>query len=151
MNRGLKIGLLVFFAALCGAALLATWQVRETARPPQAKELFSVVNRQLSEFRAANFVSAYRHSASVVQQKFSLGQFEEMVRRDYASMTRAGHVEFGEVHVVGRAALVQVFLIAPDGAIRGFLYSFTAEADGWKIDGVQPLGIPERRLPGLHV
>ena len=47
-----------------------------------------MVNRQLSEFRAANFVSAYRHSALVVQRKFSLGQFEEMVRRDYPSMTR---------------------------------------------------------------
>ena len=40
MSRGLKIGLLLFFAALCGAALLATWQVRERGRPPQAKELF---------------------------------------------------------------------------------------------------------------
>ena len=60
-------------------------------------------------------------------------------------------MEFGEVHVIGRSALVQVFLIAPDGAIRGFLYSFTAEADGWKIDGVQSLSRPERRLPGLHV
>lgn len=151
MSRGLKIGLLLFFAALCGAALLATWQVRERGRPPQAKELFSVVNRQLSEFRAANFVSAYRHSALVVQRKFSLGQFEEMVRRDYPSMTQQANVEFGEVHVIGRSALVQVFLVAPDGAIRGFLYSFTAEADGWKIDGVQSLSLPERRLPGLHV
>ncbi len=151
MSRRLKIGLLLFFVALCGAALLATWQMRDRGNPPQSQELFSVVNRQLSEFRAANFVSAYRHSATVVRQKFSPGQFEEMVRRDYASMTQAGNVEFGEVHVVGKTALVQVFLIAPDGAVRGFLYSFTAEADGWKIDGVQPLGIPERQLPGLHV
>ncbi len=152
MNRGLKIGLLLFFFALCGAALLATWQVRRHVTPPQARELFSVVNRQLSEFRAADFVSAYRHSAAGVQEKFSLGQFEEMVRRDYTAMTQAGNVEFGAVHVVGSSALVQVFLIGPDGSVRGFLYSFIAEPDGWKINGVEPLGsLPARGLPGVHV
>ena len=61
-------------------------------------------------------------------------------------------MEFGAVRVAGAAALVQVFLTAPDGLVRGFLYSFTAEPDGWKIDGVQPFGPqPVRRLPGLHV
>lgn len=151
MSRKLKIGLLLFFFALCGAALLATYQVRKRT-PPPAQELFSVVNRQLSEFRAADFVSAYRHSAAGVQQKFSLVQFEEMVRRDYASMTQGGNVEFGAVRVLGSSAVMQVFLTAPDGLVRGFLYSFTSEADGWKIDGVQPLGpVLPRHLPGLHV
>jgi hypothetical protein len=36
--------------------------------------------------------------------------------------------------------------------MRGFLYSFTAEADGWRINGVQPLGPqPVRRPPGLYI
>ena len=52
----------------------------------------------------------------------------------------------------GANALVQVFMTAPDGVVRGFLYSFTAEGDGWKIDGVQPLGPqPLRHLHGLHI
>lgn len=151
MNRRLKISLLLFFFALCGAALLATHRVREETAPPPAKELFLVVNEQLSAFRTADFPSAYRHSAAVVQQKFSLAQFELMVRRDFASMTETGPVEFGEVRVVGAAALAQVFLTGPDGAVHGYLYSFTAERDGWKIDGVQSLGPrPARRLPGLR-
>lgn len=67
-------------------------------------------------------------------------------------MTQAQRVEFGAVRVAGGSALVQVFLIARDGAVRGFLYSLTAEPDGWKIDGVRPLGAqPERRIPGLQV
>ena len=87
-----------------------------------------------------------------VQEKFSRSQFELMIRRDFSPMTEAEHVEFGAVRVDGAAAAVQVFLTAPDGAMRGFLYSFTAEADGWKIDGVQPLGPqPLRRLPGLRI
>lgn len=151
MTRTLKFGLLLFFFALCAAALLVSYGARKRT-PPAARELFSVVNRQLSEFRAADFVSAYRHSATGVRQKFSLVQFEEMVRRDYASMTQAGNVEFGAVRVLGSSAVVEVFLTAPDGLVRGFLYSFSAEADGWKIDGVQALGpAPQRRPPGLPV
>lgn len=152
MNRLFKIALLLFFFALCGAAILATHFARERTPPPAAKELFSVVNRQLCALREANFDSAYRHAAAGVQEKFSRSQFELMIRRDFSSMTEAEHVEFGAVRVGGAAALVQVFLTAPDGAMRGFLYSFTVEADGWKIDGVQPLGPqPLRRLPGLRL
>jgi hypothetical protein len=152
MNRLVKISLLGFFFALCGASILATHFARERTPPPATRDLFSLVNHQLSDLRAADFDSAYRHAATGVQQKFSRSQFELMIRRDFSPMTEAEHVEFGAVRVAGAAALVQVFLTAPDGMVRGFLYSFTAEPDGWKIDGVQPLGPqPVRRLPGLRL
>ena len=152
MHRWLKISLLLFFLVLCGAALLATQQVRRAARPPRADELFTVVNRQLSAFRAADFASAYQHSAIVVQQRFSLSQFELMVRRDYTAMTEAREVEFGAVHAAGPNASMQVFLTTPDGTVRSYVYSFSRETDGWKINGVESLGPqPLSRLPGLHV
>lgn len=152
MNRLVKISLLLFFFALCGAAIMATHFAQERTPPPAAKDLYSIVDRQLSAFRAADFDSAYRHAAAGVQQKFSRSQFELMIRRDFSPMTEAEHVEFGVVRVAGGAALVQVFLTTPDGVVRGFLYSFTAEADGWKIDGARPLGTqPARRLPGLRI
>ena len=152
MNRLAKVALLLFFFALCGAAVVATHFAREHTPVPAARELYSVVNGQLSALHADDFDSAYRHAAAGVQQKFSRSQFEVMIRRDFSSMTDAEHVEFGEVRVAGATAIVQVFLTAPDGTVRGFLYSFTAESDGWKIDGVQPLGTqPVRRLPGLHI
>ena len=152
MNRLVKFSLLVFFFALCGAAIVATHLARERTPTPAAKELYSIVNRQLFALRTEDFDSAYRHAASGVQQKFSRAQFELMIRRDFSSMTEAQRVEFGTVQVAGAAALVQVFLTTPDGAMRGFLYSFTAEGDGWKIDGVQPLGPqPLRHLRGLHI
>jgi Domain of unknown function (DUF4864) len=152
MNRLAKISLLVFFFALCGAAIVATHLTRERTPAPAAKELYSIVNRQLFALRSDDFDSAYRHAASGVQQKFSRAQFELMIRRDFWSMTEAQRVEFGTIQVAGPAALVQVFLTTPDGTMRGFLYSFTAEGDSWKIDGVQPLG-PQtlRRLRGLQI
>jgi hypothetical protein len=145
-----KISLLSFFFALCGGAIVATHFAQERTPPPATRELYSLVNRQLSAFRAADFDSAYRQAASGVQQKFSRSQFELMIRRDFTPMTEAEHVEFGAVRVAGATALVQVFLTTPDAAVRGFLYSFSAEPDGWKIAGAQPLGVqPARRLPKL--
>jgi hypothetical protein len=148
MNRSLKIFCLVFFFGLCGVAIYGTHLTRQATPPPAAHELFAVVNRQLSAFRAADYPLAYRSAASVVQQQFSVPQFELMVRRDYSPMTEAQRVEFGAIQVAGPSALVQVFLTTRDGSIRGYLYSFTAEPDGWKINGVQPLGpTSPRRLP----
>ena len=64
MNRLVKTSLLLFFFALCGAAIVATYRARERTPPPAEKELYSLVNRQLSAFRAADFDSAYRHAAT---------------------------------------------------------------------------------------
>lgn len=152
MPRPLKISFLLFFLALCGAAILGTHLARQRTPPPVASQLYSVINRQLSAFRAADYDDAYRHVAAGLQEQFSRAQFELMIRRDFSLMTRAQRVEFGAVHIAGPAALVQVLLTDRDGAVRGFLYSFALEPDGWKIDGVQPLGAePVGRLPGLHI
>ena len=152
MNRLLKALLLLLFFATCGTAVLTTHLARERTPAPPAKQLYSIVRQQLSAFQADDFDSAYRQAAAEVQQKFSRAQFERMIRRDFASMREAEHVEFGAMQVAGGNALVQVFLRAHDGSVREFLYSFTAEATGWKIDGVEPSGPqPARHLPGLHI
>ena len=152
MNRFAKIVFLLFFFALCGTAIVITHLRQQRIPPPAAKELYSIVNRQLSALRADDFDSAYRNAASGVQEKFSREQFERMIRSNFSSMTEIQRVEFGAVYVAGGSALVQVFLTAPDGAMIGYLYSFTAEQGGWKINGVQPLGShPVRRVPGLHI
>ena len=152
MSRLAKTALLLFFFALCGGAIVATYRAQQRTPPPAARELYSIVNRQLASFRTADFDGAYRQAAAGVQQKFSRAQFELMIRRDFLPMTQTQQVEFGVLEVAGASAMVQVYLTAPDGVVRGFLYSFTAENGGWKIDGVQPLGTqPARRLPGLRL
>ena len=152
MSRRWKVFSLLFFVALCAAAVLVSEAVRRRTAPPAGQELLAVVNRQLSAFRESDFRSAYQHSAAVVQQKFSLMEFEQMVRRDFNSMTQTVKVELGAVRVDGATAFAQVFLIAPDGVRHGYLYSFTAEPDGWKIDGVESLGVtPAIRSPGIQV
>ncbi len=153
MTRTIKISLLLFFLSLCISAIFVTHYVRLQVLPPAPHELFSVVEKQLAAFRAADYSSAYRHAASEVQQKFTMPQFEAMIRRDYGEMTNAERIEFGLVKVNGSAAVVHVFFCGADGSVRSFLYSLIAEGGSWKINGVQPTqSAPAgHRSAGLHI
>ena len=153
MPRFAKASLLLFLFSLCGLAFLVTHQVRERTRTPAPHELFTVVNEQLAAFRADDFPGAYRYATTGVQQKFTLPQFEQMVRTNYAEMATARRVEFGSVRVQGGTALVQVFFFAADGSARSFLYSLISEGTRWKISGVEELAHYERsqHLGGTHI
>jgi hypothetical protein len=137
MPRLIKASLLLFFFSLCGIAFVVTYQLRERRAAPLPHELFSVVNDQLAAMRAADFSSAYGKATSGVQQKFTLPQFEAMVRRNYADMTAAQRVEFGAIEVHGSNAYLQVFFFDAEGSARAFVYNLVAEGDDWKIGGVE--------------
>lgn len=153
MTRTVKASLLFFFLSLCGAAILVTDHVRRQFPPSAPHELFLVVENQLTAFRGADYPSAYRQAASGVQRKFTVSQFEEMIRRDFSEMTNAQRVEFGFAKITGSAALVQVFFVDENGSTRSFLYSLTAEGVAWKINGVQPMrsAPPGHRAAGLRL
>ncbi|HSH39752.1 MAG TPA: DUF4864 domain-containing protein [Chthoniobacterales bacterium] len=148
MTPLVKASLLTFFFSLCGAALIISHHMRENAPAPVPHALFAVVNDQLTAFRAADYASAYSYAANGMQQKFTLPQFERMVRRNYAHMAEARRVEFGSVRVDGLTATVQVFFFKCDGSMRTFIYSLTAERDVWKISGVDEVeSSPHSRKP----
>ena len=152
MSRFAKATLLLFFFSLCAAAFFITANVRKRVPPPTPHELFVVVNDQLAAFRADDFSSAYRQASTSVQQKFTLPQFEAMVRRNYVEMARARRVEFGTVQMEGGTALLEVFFFASDGGARVFVYSIISEGGGWKIGGVEELSRshPARLWTGTH-
>jgi hypothetical protein len=152
MPRTIKASLLFFFLSLCGVAIFVNDHVRRQLPAPAPNELFAVVEKQLAAFRTADYSSAYRHAASGVQQKFTMPQFEAMVRRDYSDMTNAQRVEFGLAKVNGRSAVVQVFFIGESGSMRMFFYSMIAEGDSWKFSGVQPMrSAPRHSAAGLQI
>ncbi|MGI8820754.1 MAG: DUF4864 domain-containing protein [Chthoniobacterales bacterium] len=153
MTSPVKASLLLFFFSLCGAAFIVTSPERRHPPPPRPGELFNVVNEQLAAFRVADFRDAYRRASSGVQQKFTLPQFEAMVRHTYADMATAQRVEFGLASVEGNTAWVQVFFFAGDGRGRSFIYSLIAEEDGWKIGGVEESTRLQarQRLAGMQI
>lgn len=152
MRQILKSCLLLFLFSLCAAAVIVTPHFAGQTPAPAPRELYSVVSNQLTAFRAADFSRAYRNASTRVQQKFSLPQFEQMIRRNYGEMMKeTQRVEFGLVQAQGESAILQVFFFADNGDTRAFLYSFVAENGVWKIEGVEQTTIPRSRQVGLHV
>jgi hypothetical protein len=150
MNRLIKAAFLSILLALCLGAAITSWLKQKQLPAPTEHDLYSIMNGQLADLRAADFASAYQYAASGMQQKFSRTQFEVMIRRDFITMTEAARVEFGAVRITASSALAQVFLTTPDGLTRVYVYSFAPEKGGWKITGVRPLNLqPLTQLPGL--
>lgn len=148
MNRFAKAALLFFFFALCALAFVLSARLRENdARLAQPRELFAIVNNQVAAFRADDFRSAYRQASSGVQQKFTLPQFEAMIRKDYGALAAAHRIEFGNARMEGGTALLEVFFFDDDGSARLFLYNLLAEGAGWKIGGVEEISLPRRERP----
>ena len=150
MTRTIKASLLFFLFTLCATAIVVTHQMRLQVPAPAPHQLFAVVEQQLAAFRAADYSSAYRQAASGVQQKFTVPQYEAMIRREYGDMSGAQRIEFGFVKVSGATAVVQVYFCGANGYNRSFLYSLVAEGDSWKINEVQPMRIGDRPV-GLHI
>jgi hypothetical protein len=152
MTQIAKSFLLLFFLSLCAAAIIVTPQFGRQTPAAAPRELYSIVNNQLSAFRAADFSRAYRNASTRVQLKFSLPQFESMIRRNYAEMmTKTQRVEFGVVRAEGINALLQVFFFADGGEAHAFIYTFVAEDGVWKIEGVEPWPVLRSKQGGLHV
>ena len=152
MHRWAKAALLLFVVTLCLGAAYVSFRPKSVASAPAPRELYSVVNEQLAAFRAEDFPSAYRYAGSAVHQKFTLSEFETMIRRNYAHMAHAQRVEFGLVDVRGSSAVMQVYFFDGRGAVRSFLYSLMAERGVWKIDGAEEVEVIQHAagLIGSH-
>ena len=139
MNNHRKTFVVLLFLSLCAAVPVVNYLRdlrRENVSP---SDLYQVVYTQLNAFRDGDFKLAYSRASLGMQQKFTPGQFEEMIRRDYAGITGAGRIEFGIVKRREQHALIQVFFIDSDGSVLPCIYSLIYEADGWKIDGARML------------
>jgi len=143
MNQRCKIGLLLFMLSVCGSAALTLHLYQIHADRTRPADLYEVVYKQRTAFRADDYPAAYRHASADFQQKFNVEQFTEMVRSDYLGMVRAVRVEFGAVERQGRRALIQVFFIDARGQVLPCVYSLVDEGESWKIDGARLL----RRWP----
>ncbi|MFL6531149.1 MAG: DUF4864 domain-containing protein [Chthoniobacterales bacterium] len=137
MTHRTKAAVLFLLFLICGVGFVVTQRLREQLPAPAPHELFAIVNEQLSAVRLSDFRGAYRYAAAGVQQRFTLPQFEKMIRRRYPEMPRGSRVEYGQVKVRGSSAAVQVFVLDADGSVRSFLFSLTREDESWKVDGLE--------------
>jgi len=152
MNRTTKLCLLAALFVTCAAATLfqRVLERRWQATPPG--ELYDVVWKQLSAFRADDYSGAYRQVSMGFQEKFNLEAFTDLARTEYPGLLRATRVEFGAVRFEGRRAFIPAYFFLPEGDIVPCTYSLIREEDGWKIDGARVLKRwpANRRLGGTR-
>ena len=152
MSSGRRVGLLLIFLAICGAALIAQRILdarRFAARPA---ELYEVVRQEIAAVRESDFPRAYQQVSIGFQEKFNIEAFADLVRSDYPSVHQIERVEFGRIAREGRRALVQVYFFLPNGDIVPCIYLLVNEESAWKIDAahVQKRWPSGRRLGGVR-
>jgi len=152
MNRTAKICLLAGFFVTCAiAALFENFVERRWHATPPA-ELYDVVWRQLSAFRAEDYPGAYRQVSTGFQEKFNIEAFTDLAHTEYPGLVRAQHVEFGAVRFDGPHAYIPSYFFLEEGDIVPCIYTLVREEDGWKIDSLRVLKRwpSNRRLGGMR-
>lgn len=152
MNRSVKLCLLTGLFVTCVMATLfqRAMEQRWQATPPG--EIYDVVWKQLSAFRADDYSGAYRHVSMSFQEKFNFEAFADLVRTDYPSLVRATRVEFGAIRFEGQNAYIPVYFFLPEGDVVPCVYGLVREEDGWKIDSAKVMKRwpANRRMGGLR-
>ena len=152
MNRATKLCLLGGLFAICaGSTLLQRILERRWEATPPA-ELYAVVWKQLSAFRADDYSGAYRQVSMSFQEKFNIEAFTDLAHTEYPGLMRAQRVEFGVARFEGRRAFISAYFFLEEGDIVPCVYSLIREEDGWKIDGARVLKRwpSNRRLGGTR-
>lgn len=152
MSRAAKLLLLAAVFLVCGGAAYVQSRVEHARHSVPPNELYEVVRKQITAFRSADFVSAYRQVSTGFQERMNVEAFSDLARTEYPGISRAERVEFGAVQFEGRHAFVPVYFFLQDGDVIPCVYSLVSEDETWKIDGARvlkrwPAG---RRLGGMR-
>jgi hypothetical protein len=152
MNRTTKLCLLAALFTTCVAATLFQLVLERRWRATPPSELYEVVWKQLSAFRADDYSGAYQQVSMGFQEKFNIESFTDLARIEYPGLMRASRVEFGAVRFEGRQAFIPAYFFLPEGDIVPCWYSLIREEDGWKIDGARVMKRwpANRRLGGTR-
>jgi hypothetical protein len=100
-----------------------------------------VIQRQLKAFNADNYPAAYQFASRHIQNKFTLEEFEEMVRTGFPQIAKSIRTTFGGIgYSTDRLhATAQVDVTGADRVTVRGQYRMVLEKGNWKIDGVMLL------------
>lgn len=110
------------------------------------KELSAVIEGQLAAFRANDYPKAYTFAAAEIKDVFPVGDFEKMVRTNYAVIAKSTSTEYGVAFDTGEEAVVNVRIQSVENQSVEYQYLLKKEDGGWKISGVS-----EVKAAGLSV
>ncbi|SFG79373.1 protein of unknown function [Palleronia marisminoris] len=110
----------------------------------QDSEIEGVISSQLEAFRADAFDRAFTYASPDIRNMFGTpGNFGRMVRNGYPMVHRPGDVRFGALEDLGGVQRQRVIIRDADGAYHALDYDMVDGPDGWKIDGVRLVEMPD--------
>lgn len=120
-----------------GLALLAlAGTVAGQGTDPRAAMTRTVLD-QLAAFRRDDWATAYAYASSVIQARFGLEAFRQMVTSGYAPIARPAGATVSRVEVIDATrGFVEVRVEGANGETVDALYELVDEQGSWRINGV---------------
>ena len=125
--------------------LLAALLVAGTAVAQDAKTaITSTIQSQIDAFLADDFDRAFTFASPNIKRMFgSSERFGAMVRQGYPMVWRPGDVRYLELEQMGSVRLQRVLITDAQGVPHLLEYQMIETSDGWQINGVRILEVPQ--------
>ncbi len=121
----------------CFATLTTACQAEVRPSDPAVKAaLQSVIERQLTAFRADDYRAAYGFAHAGIKSQFPAEAFEAMVRAQYPQIANSTGARFLVAIDDGEKAAVSVEITGTDGQTIEYQYLLQRDSDTWRISGV---------------
>ena len=110
-----------------------------------AAAITSTVKQQMEAIRDGDYDRAYSFAAPGLQRGSDRKRFEAMIRRDYPVVAENTGFSLGDIMHDDDSAAVNVAVSDATGRVVYYQYRLGLEKDGWRVQGVAPLRIPQGR------
>lgn len=126
-------------ALRCLFICLALWPVALAADPIE-----DVITGQLTEFREGDVLGAWAYASPGIQRFFgSPDTFGHVVEEGYGPIWSNKTARFSERDETNDRVRQIVVVEGQNGQIMAYAYYLVETDDGWKIDGVEPVELPD--------
>ncbi len=105
----------------------------------------STVKQQMEAIREGDYDRAYSFAAPGLQRGSDRKRFEAMIRRDYPVVAQNTDFSLGDIVHDDDSAAVNVVVSDATGRVVYYQYRLGLEKDGWRVQGVAPLRVPQGR------
>ena len=100
------------------------------------KELTTVIEAQLTAFRANDYTKAFSFASTNIQGMFAPEDFEKMVKAAYPVIAHSTSANYGMAFDTGVEGVINVRVQNADKQEVEYQYLLKKEDGGWKINGV---------------
>jgi hypothetical protein len=126
------------------AALLSVFAVTSTVGTAKADSIQDVISSQLDAFQADDFATAFTFASPMIKRLFGTPErFGSMVREGYPMVWRPADVAFIGQESRGGRVYQKIRIQDAQGAYHGLEYEMIETENGWQINGVRFIQMPD--------